>query len=82
MPNEMNETINFVSILLAFVGTGLVVWWLYVLSWYQCEKMFTSPDRPWRPVRDSDPGQKQYVKEKQISNALKQDVGDNVLKEE
>ena len=58
MPDEMNEAVNFTGILLALVGTSLIVWWLYMLSWYQCEKMFTSPDRPWRPAKDSDPGQK------------------------
>lgn len=82
MPDEMNETVNFTGILLALVGTSLIVWWLYVLSWYQCEKMFTSPDRPWRPAKDSDPGQKEYIKEMQARDAAELDAEVKGLKED
>lgn len=54
MPDETNDAMNFTSILLALVGTSLIVWWLYALSKHQCEKMFTSPDRPWRPANPED----------------------------
>lgn len=56
---EDNEFPPYVGTLTALITMLLMVWWLYALSRIQCERMFTSPDRPWRPAKDSDPGQQQ-----------------------
>lgn len=42
------ESIAFVLLVAA------LFWWLKALSRIQCQKMFDSPDRPWRPVTEAE----------------------------